>query len=131
MQYPFCHKKTLKNILLSLILLSIVWIHPSFSNDRLVCTEIAREVELQNGLPDSILTSISFVEAGRKFRDGSVKPWPWSLNHAGKSIFFESKSGAIEYLKNNINANFKDGILSIEIPKIEPEKPKKNFVKIS
>ena len=30
----------------------------------------------------------------------------------------------------NISANFKDGILSIEIPKIEPEIPKKTFVKI-
>ena len=29
-----------------------------------------------------------------------------------------------------ITANFKDGILSIEIPKVEPELPKKNIVKI-
>jgi len=32
---------------------------------------------------------------------------------------------------DNIKAKFKDGILSIDIPKIEPEKPKRNFVKIS
>jgi len=31
----------------------------------------------------------------------------------------------------DISANFKDGILSISVPKIEPEKPKKTFVKIS
>ena len=31
---------------------------------------------------------------------------------------------------DNISANFKDGILSIEIPKIEPTLPKKNIVKI-
>ena len=31
---------------------------------------------------------------------------------------------------DNISANFKDGILSIEIPKIEPALPKKNIVKI-
>ena len=30
----------------------------------------------------------------------------------------------------NITANFKDGILSVEIPKIEPELPKKSIVKI-
>ena len=29
-----------------------------------------------------------------------------------------------------ITANFKDGILSVEIPKVEPELPKKNIVKI-
>ena len=31
----------------------------------------------------------------------------------------------------NISANFKDGVLSISVPKIEPEKPKKHTVKIS
>jgi len=31
----------------------------------------------------------------------------------------------------NIKASFKDGLLSIEIPKIEPEKPQKHSVKIS
>ena len=31
----------------------------------------------------------------------------------------------------NISANFKDGILSVSIPKIEPKKPEKKLVKIS
>ena len=31
---------------------------------------------------------------------------------------------------DDISANFKDGILSIDIPKVEPELPKKNIVKI-
>ena len=32
---------------------------------------------------------------------------------------------------DNVGASFKDGLLSISVPKKEPEKPKKNFVKIS
>ena len=32
---------------------------------------------------------------------------------------------------DDVSANFKDGMLSISIPKKEPEKPKKKFVKIS
>ena len=32
---------------------------------------------------------------------------------------------------DNISANFTDGILSVSIPKLEPEKPKKKSVKIS
>ena len=32
---------------------------------------------------------------------------------------------------DNVSAKFKDGILSVSIPKTEPELPKKNFVKIS
>lgn len=31
----------------------------------------------------------------------------------------------------NIKANFKNGILIIDVPKLEPEQPKKTFVKIS
>ena len=31
---------------------------------------------------------------------------------------------------NDISANFKDGVLSIEIPKVEPAKPKKHSIKI-
>ncbi len=49
-----------------------------------------------------------------------------------KHSAFERKFTLGESLDgDNINASFKDGILSIEIPKIEPEKPKKSFVKIS
>ena len=32
---------------------------------------------------------------------------------------------------DNISANFKDGVLSISVPKIEPNKPKKTYVKIA
>ena len=32
---------------------------------------------------------------------------------------------------DNINASFKDGVLIISIPKIEPEKPKKHAIKIA
>ena len=48
-----------------------------------------------------------------------------------KHSAFERKFTLGESLDgDDIKANFKDGILSIEIPKIEPEKPKKTFVKI-
>ena len=57
----------------------------------------------------------------------------------GKCITRELKQSAFtrsfnlgEYLDGkNVSANFKDGMLSIAIPKKEPEKPKKTFVKIS
>ena len=57
----------------------------------------------------------------------------------GKCITRELKQSAFtrsfnlgEYLDGkNVSAKFKDGLLSISVPKKEPEKPKKNFVKIS
>ena len=57
----------------------------------------------------------------------------------GKCITRELKQSAFtrsfnlgEYLDGSkVSAQFKDGMLSISVPKIEPEKPKKTYVKIS
>ena len=57
----------------------------------------------------------------------------------GKCITRELKQSAFtrsfnlgEYLDGeNVSATFKDGMLSISVPKVEPEEPKKKFVKIS
>ena len=57
----------------------------------------------------------------------------------GKCITRELKQSAFtrsfnlgEYLDGTkVSAKFKDGMLSISVPKIEPEKPKKHSVKIS
>jgi len=49
-----------------------------------------------------------------------------------KHSAFERKFTLGESLDgDDIRASFKDGLLSVEIPKVEPEKPKKSFVKIS
>ena len=90
------------------ILLLMFCVTPTYGNIRSVCNEIAQEVEYERGLPANILRSIAFVEAGRRQPDGTVEPWPWSLNHAGRSLFFESKHEAIKYLENNITADFKN-----------------------
>ena len=49
-----------------------------------------------------------------------------------KHSAFERKFTLGESLDGeDIKASFKDGLLSVEIPKVEPEKPKRSFVKIS
>ena len=48
------------------------------------------------------------VESGRLMKDGSTVAWPWSLNHAGKSVFFDNKEQALKYLKKNITSEFKN-----------------------
>ena len=106
------HSFSLEKLLVVFFTLMVsVWIfYPgaTFANDRVICEEIARKVEIENNLPKNILTSISLVEAGRKHDDGVVKSWPWSLNHAGKSLFFATKETAVEYLTKNITPKFKN-----------------------
>ena len=55
-----------------------------------------------------MLSSISRVEAGRKLSSGEVKGWPWSINHAGKGLYFETKKGALKYLKNAVSNGSKN-----------------------
>ena len=61
------------------------------------------------------------------FDEGKAKVLRRELKHSS----FKRQFTLGEMLDgDNISANFKDGILSIEIPKIEPALPKKNIVKI-
>ena len=60
-------------------------------------------------------------------------------DNGGKCITRELKQSSFKRSFNlgdhldgeGVGAKFKDGLLSISVPKKEPEKPKKNFVKIS
>ena len=66
------------------------------------CENIANLIESKANLPSHLLSSISRVEAGRKLSTGEVKGWPWAINHAGKGLYFETKEGALKYLKNAV-----------------------------
>ena len=66
-------------------------------------------------------------EKSHGFDEGKAKVLRRELKHSS----FKRQFTLGEMLDgDNISANFKDGILSIEIPKIEPALPKKNIVKI-
>jgi hypothetical protein len=43
------------------------------------------------------LPAIARIESGRSVK-GKRKAWPWTLNHAGKGLYFETKSAALAYL---------------------------------
>ena len=80
----------------------------SFSQGIPNCKNLATQIEIEEGLPKGILTSISLVESGRVLENGSLKAWPWSLNHAGKSLFFDSKIEALDYLEKHITSKFRN-----------------------
>ena len=62
------------------------------------------------------------------FDDDGAKVIRRELKHSSFKRSFELG----ELLNGDkVKASFKDGLLSIEIPKIEPEKPKRTSVKIS
>ena len=82
--------------------------------------------DLSIDVEDGILTI-----AGNKhglFDDKGAKILRRELKHSSFSRSFELG----ELLNGDkVKASFKDGLLSVEVPKTEPEKPKKTSVKIS
>ena len=81
--------------------------------------------DLNIEVEDGVLTVSGDKSHG--FDEGKAKVLRRELKHSS----FKRQFTLGEMLDgDNISANFKDGILSIEIPKIEPTLPKKNIVKI-
>ena len=55
----------------------------AFSIDN-ICLAEARRAEIQHGIPEGLMLSITRVEAGRKTVTGEYMPWTWTLNDAGE-----------------------------------------------
>tara|TARA_B100000686_G_C16743171_1_gene947851 strand:+ start:538 stop:1107 length:570 start_codon:yes stop_codon:yes gene_type:complete len=65
-------------------------------------------------IPDGILTSIGNVEAGRVMTGGKIVIWPWTVNHNGKSLFFNNKQQYLTFLSNHrIKENIDIGCMQI------------------
>ena len=67
------------------------------------CESLTKVVEKTFALPTGILTSISRVEAGRVMNNGEQRAWPWTINHAGKGIFFDTKDEMLEYVRAHLD----------------------------
>ena len=78
--------------------------------------EVTDEVLTISGKKHSIVEDENAKVLRRELKGSSFK-WSFTLG--------ESLNG------DNIKASFKNGVLNIDIPKVEPELPKKTFVKIS
>ena len=74
-----------------------------FQLERTNCEELAEKLSKNSGIPDGLLGSIARVESGRINKNGVKRAWPWTLNLAGDSKFFDNKSQTLEYLNNAIN----------------------------
>ena len=83
--------------------------------------------DLDVEVEDGVLT-ISGEKSHGKFDEAKAKVLRRELKHSS----FKRQFTLGELLDGkNINASFDDGILSIEIPKVEPKLPKKHTVKIA
>ncbi len=69
-------------------------------------------MEQANGLPPGLLLAIGRVESGRwDAMRGRVTAWPWTINAAGKGLWFATKDDAARTVKDFLNG----GTRSIDV----------------
>jgi len=93
-----------------------------------LCENTIESIELQTDIPKGLLFGIGKAEAIRKINNKYII-WPWTINHAGKSLFFENK----EQMKNYVFKNLKRNDFNIDVGcmQINIKWHKNNFKKIS
>jgi hypothetical protein len=75
------------------------------------CRQAIRAAERAAGIPEQLMAAIGRVESGRREADGSVNPWPWSINAEGTDHIYESKAEALA----GVRALQAQGVRSIDI----------------
>jgi hypothetical protein len=75
------------------------------------CAAIVARAGEKAGLPTGLMTAIATVESGRATRQGTVAPWPWTLNQGGKSMYFATKAEALATLRRVLDS----GITNIDV----------------
>lgn len=75
------------------------------------------QVAKEEGVDPYILYSVAILESGRKWGDGMVRPWPWTLNVNGRGIYFDTRMEALKHLEESRRdtGNIDVGILQVNI----------------
>ncbi len=70
-----------------------------------------RQVASQYQIPADVLYAVALTESGQTIDKGLFRPWPWTLNVAGKPQRFVSRNAACRELQHQLT----QGIRSIDI----------------
>jgi Transglycosylase SLT domain len=58
-----------------------------------------RAIAAERGIPESVLYAVALTESGKSMKTaGDYRPWPWTLNVAGRGYFFDSRLKAWQAL---------------------------------
>lgn len=93
-----------------------------------LCENTIESIELQTDIPKGLLLGIGKAEAIRKINNKYII-WPWTINHAGKSLFFDTKKQMSNYVFKTLKRN--DFNIDVGCMQINIKWHKNNFKKIS
>ena len=75
------------------------------------CRAAIRAAEHAANIPSQLMAAIARVESGRRGPDGTVNPWPWSINAEGTDHIYDSMAEAIA----GVRALQAQGVRSIDV----------------
>ncbi len=75
------------------------------------CRAAIRAAERAAAIPNQLMAAIARVESGRREPDGTVNPWPWSINVEGEDHIFDTKAEAVAAVR----ALLAKGVRSIDV----------------
>jgi hypothetical protein len=75
------------------------------------CRAAIRAAERAANIPSQLMAAIARVESGRRGPDGTVNPWPWSINAEGTDHVYDSMAEAIA----GVRALQAQGVRSIDV----------------
>ena len=71
-----------------------------------------RSIASERSIPSSVLYAVALTESGKQVASkGVYRPWPWTLNVAGRGYYFDSRQAAWQALTGWL----KDGKRSVDI----------------
>ena len=113
----------------SIFLFLIKSAYSAYPSNSKSCEIVIKNIENLTDIPENLLSSVGKAEAGRILENNKHVIWPWTVNHAGKSLFFDTKKQMKKYVLKNVEK--KDFNLDVGCMQINLKWHKNNFKKIS
>ena len=113
----------------SIFLFLIKSAYSAYPSNFKSCEIVIKNIENLTDIPENLLSSVGKAEAGRILENNKHVIWPWTVNHAGKSLFFDTKKQMKKYVLKNVEK--KDFNLDVGCMQINLKWHKNNFKKIS
>ena len=88
------------------------------------CEVIIKKIESLTDIPTGLLLGIGKAESGR-IKNDEIVIWPWTINHAGKSLFFDNKNQMKKYISKHVKEG--DNNLDVGCMQINLKWHKHNF----
>ncbi|WP_035026785.1 transglycosylase SLT domain-containing protein [Gemmobacter nectariphilus] len=84
---------------LATLVLALSLAGPAAGTEWSLCEQAIQTVARQSAVPANVLRAVALAESGRADQ-GQMRPWPWTVNAAGKGSWFPTREDARAYAQD-------------------------------